>query len=91
MAESDPSEKTQIMVAINNIGNKVDHATTKIDLMHSKLFGNGTPGVLMTVDRHDRWIKVRAKFEWILIIATVGVVIPAIIGGVVWLIRNNEL
>lgn len=52
----------------------------KMDKMDKKLFGNGTEGLCIKVDRHDQTLKSYSKGFWILGVGIVFLIIEKALG-----------
>ncbi len=68
----------------HEISQKLDRLLDEVHDIKSRLYGNGQPGLIRTVDRHEQWFRSRLWFERAVIGAFIAVVVPTLLFGFVY-------
>jgi predicted alternative tryptophan synthase beta-subunit len=57
---------------------KLEHIVETVNEINASLKGNGKPGLLIRTDRLEQKEKTKAKIFWVILAATVGLLVKAV-------------
>jgi len=77
---SDQPSNAELMAHLENIGNDTKD-------IKNRLFGNGAPGLIRTVDRHDRWIRFQQWVTGVFLVLISGVIVTGVVSAGMWIVK----
>ena len=56
----------------------------------TRLYGNGQPGLIKTVEANKNWIRAWTKGLWLFVAALVTTLVPAALGLLYWIVMYRD-